>query len=240
MRTSLFTLFIIATFCVHSGMAQPLNADLELRFNEEINHFELLPDEEINVGFDVVNHGPDDIDTNSLITYGLEGLQFFFIVQDENGDLIPLNEGDTMHAKGISFINGVERISDTTIAYCYYLRVNEDDSEFIHDPNSLNDTLCFTITYKAIPNSLAEKEVDPLLTISPNPAHSQITIVHQGALEKDPGYIRIYSSLGRLVYEKAMNQQKSLNVSVDQWSSGIYFIRYQSGKLTATSRFRVE
>ncbi len=245
MQKSLLTpaLTAFAVFSWNSLSAQTFTADLELQFADTTTHFILQPEEEIQVNFNVINHGPDDIDTNGVVIYGLNDMPFSFIVQSEDGDLMPINQGDTVYSRGVNFINTGDRESDTTTQWCYYLKVNEDFQEFIHDPNPLNDTICFFITYKGVPNAIAEtEEQEQQLLISPNPARGQVSILPRRLPATEPAHISIYSVDGRIIYEERIlsSYTKPVWVDVASWASGIYFVRLQSGGINTTAKFVVE
>lgn len=243
---------LIATACLllilgkmpDAAAQSTFTADLELIFRDTVRNFVIEPDDSVDIGFAVVNHGPDDIDTSSFVLFSMTGIppSFFLIVQSDDGDLMLIPNGDTVLSRGVRFSNPDAAVNDTTFDYCFFLRVNEDPDSFIYDPNQLNDTICFSVTFKGTgPLSIAARNREAsTLSISPNPATGKagIDLPAGGGNE---GILRVYSIDGRLWQELAVKRQDTrLEWDVQHWPKGAYIVDYRNEKQRRTGKLLVQ
>lgn len=105
-KTTLFiAVFLFALLQTNDLKAQhTFTADLELIFRDTTRYFILDSGDSLDLGFAVVNHGPDNIDTSNYVLYNMTTIppNYFLIVQTDDG--LPLiSSGDTIDSKGIRF-----------------------------------------------------------------------------------------------------------------------------------------
>lgn len=218
-------------------------ADLELIFRDTTRHFILEPYDSLDVGFAVVNHGPDDIDTSNYVLFSMTGIPsaYFLVVQSDDGHLMPIPEGDTVPSWGIRFTNMEPDTADITVDYCFFLRTTEDSDNFIDDSNQSNDTICFTVTYKKDQQTgiahIGKQSVP--LKISPNPASDIINIPVSEFGNKETR-LTIYSTDGRIVYKQQWNNMDNVQVDVRTWPKGMYIMDIRSDGLKKNGRFTVQ
>jgi len=235
--------FLLAAF---TGNAQSsLTADLELIFRDTTRNFIINPGDSANIGFAVVNHGPEDIDTSGYVLFSMTTIppNYFLIVQNDDGQQEPIPDEDTVLSRGILFINNEFLEEDVVTDYCYFLRVNEDPDSFVYDPNQQNDTICFSVTYKGTgATSIAAKSAAPAeVTIYPNPAAGRVSL-GIGTPERQTARIRVYGIDGRTVHEAEAIISKNDPVWLDirGWTKGLYFVAVRTGQATYTGRLAVE
>jgi hypothetical protein len=245
------TLFLAAILFMALASRQQLHAqythtaDLELIFRDTTRHFVIEPYDSVDVNFAVVNHGPDDIDTSNFVLYSMTFIpaNYFLVVQSDNGSLMPIPSGDTVLSSGLRFLNTEPDTVEKTTEYCYFLRTTEDADSFINDANQLNDTICFSITYKKInpPTGIAgaEAQLAPL-KIMPNPASDKVNIPIREFMNKET-MLRIYSIDGRTAYQLKLTPPiDKMQVDVRSWPKGIYLVDIQSGTLKRRGKFVVQ
>lgn len=79
-----------------------------------------------------------------------------------------------------------------------------------------------------------------ILKLYPNPASSRLRIEFQSP-DFDPYWVRVFNSLGQLVYEEEIQPQqfssKFHDLTVSGWPRGIYAIAIQRGKQVNTTQF---
>lgn len=219
------------------------NTDLELIFREgSPTSFDLEPYDSVQIDLAVINHGPDAVDTSNFVLFGVTGIPagFFLVVQDTGGGLVPIGVNDTVDCRGLKFMQDGSFERDTTFTYCYFLRVNEDPDQFIHDDNPLNDTVCFTITYKKNDSltSIRRLQQETALQIVPNPATDKVSIPLQDMARK-PALLQIFSVDGRLVHRQQLpaGSDGQVMVNVQAWNRGMYFIELESEHARRRGRF---
>ena len=219
-------------------------ADLELMFRDTARHFVLEVGDSLDLGFAVVNHGPDDIDTSEFVYFSMTGIpsQYFLVIQSETGGLVPIPNGDTIDSWGIRFSNDGSAPEEITETLCFFLRTNDDPDSFIYDPNQNNDTICFELTLK-VPDSttsIRNLAMDAALKISPNPATSFVNVPVDG-LQNQQGLLKVLSVDGRVMHEEHIKdyKQKNLQLNVANWPKGMYIVDLQSEKGIRTGRFVV-
>ena len=87
--------------------------------------------------------------------------------------------------------------------------------------------------------ALSISEVDLKdFTLYPNPAKKEVNIVWK---QNDDASIRIYNSLGKLMYySKDQNLTNSFRIDVSQYSSGLYFVKINNEKGELTKKLMIE
>src|SRR5690349_12664200 len=218
-------------------------ADLELIFRDGVNNFVLNPGDTIDAGFAVVNHGPDDIDTSNHVLYSMTEVppNLFLIVQTDDG-LPFIDNGDTVDSRAVWFTNDEDNDEEYTESYCYFLRTSEDADSFIYDPNLTNDTICFTVVYKAnTTSSINNISRAASLKISPNPATNLVNIPLD-ELKNQSAVLKVSAVDGMVIHEEQIPAKAAprLSVDVSSWPKGIYFVNLQSDKVRRTGRFVVQ
>ena len=95
----------------------------------------------------------------------------------------------------------------------------------------------FTSGYQLLPRYITdfvsvsgvyESELDPNVSVYPNPVTQLVTIV----TSTTPDYISLYDAKGNLI----SSQKNSLTIDMSEFSAGLYFIRLVKGKKTSTIR----
>lgn len=242
---SIFVLFFALLQITELKAQSTFTADLELMFRDTARNFVLEVGDSLDLGFSVVNHGPDDIDTSEFVYFSMTGVpsQYFLVIQSESGGLLPIPNGDTIDSRGLKFINDGSITEEVTETLCFFLRTNDDPNSFIHDPNQNNDTICFQLTWKAPDSvtSIRNPAMDAALKISPNPATSFVNVPIDG-MQNQQGLLKVFSIDGRSMHEERIkdNKQKNLQLNVANWPKGMYIVDLQSEKVKRTGRFVVQ
>ena len=100
---------------------------------------------------------------------------------------------------------------------------------------------CCRVVHTVV-GEIAEEPVivqkEPLLSLYPNPAHSQLTL-DLLQLEEEPIGLRILDSSGRIVLEQKTLQMSKLSIPLDGLSNGVYFASVQLKDKLLTERFIV-
>lgn len=245
------TLLLAAILLMVTASLQQLHAqythtaDLELIFRDTVRHFVIEDGDSADVNFAVVNHGPDDIDTSNFVLFSMTNIPaaYFLIVQSDDGHLMTIGSGDTVLSRGMRFLNSEPDSIDYTEDYCFFLRTTEDSDSFINDTNQLNDTICFTVTFKKTnqPTGIAgaEAQLAPL-KITPNPASDKVTIPMKEFMNKET-MLRIYSIDGRTAYQLQLTPAiDKMQVDVRSWPKGMYLVDMQSGMVKRRGKFVVQ
>jgi hypothetical protein len=73
------------------------------------------------------------------------------------------------------------------------------------------------------------------MTVYPNPASGEATV----SLEGKKGDITIYNMLGQVVYH-AENVENRQTISLNNMTTGVYFVTVRSGNATATQKLIVK
>jgi len=239
------TLLIAAASTSELHAQSTFTADLELIFRDTVRNFIIEPGDSTDIGFAVVNHGPDDVDTTGYVLYSMTGVppSFSLIVQSDDGELIPIPAGDTVLSRGVRFSNTpASDTGDVIIDYCYFLRTTEDPDNFIDDSNQTNDTICFTVTYKKsnTPIGIADIDVESIpLKITPNPV-SDIVSIPVKAFQYKQAMLTIYSLEGRVAYRQQSDKWDKVEVNVRTWPKGMYMVEVQAGTLKQRGKFVVQ
>ncbi len=245
LRTALLCLLCCGT--QHLYAQATFTADLEMIFRDGTNNFVLNPYDSLDVGFSVVNHGPDDIDTSNYVVFGITGLppNLFLIVQNMDGDLVPIHHNDTVDSRGIRFTHDGNFARDTTFDYCFYFKNNDYPDSFIYDSKPLNDTLCFSVTFKGNGDSVTsianrKAEAKPL-QIAPNPAKDRVNIPLND-FRNQAALLKIYSIDGRLIHiqNRTAGSAENIQVDVSNWHKGMYLVELQSDTQKRRGRFVVQ
>jgi hypothetical protein len=242
---SIFVLLFALLQTTELKAQSTFTADLELMFRDTARHFVIEVGDSLDLGFSVVNHGPDDIDTSQFVYFSMTGVpaQYFLIIQAETGGLLAIPNGDTIDSRGVRFSNTGLAPEEITETLCFFLRTNDDPDSFIYDPNQNNDTICFELTWKA-PDSttlIRNLAMDATLKISPNPATSVVNVPIDG-MQNQQGILKVFSIDGRLMHEERIkdDKQKKLQLNVASWPKGMYIVDLQSEKGIRTGRFVVQ
>ncbi|QQS30263.1 MAG: T9SS type A sorting domain-containing protein [Sphingobacteriales bacterium] len=78
-----------------------------------------------------------------------------------------------------------------------------------------------------------------LISIAPNPAATQLQIQYR-LPDKTLADLEIYNTTGKRVYRQAVSQTGNLQLSIEDWTNGIYFYRLvQNGHLLSTGKILV-
>lgn len=79
------------------------------------------------------------------------------------------------------------------------------------------------------------------MTLSPNPASSQVTITLEN-LDESGGYLSVFDAQGRVVWQqKAPVQQEQVVIDLsNHWAAGLYTVALRSGGEVLTKRLIVQ
>ncbi len=92
------------------------------------------------------------------------------------------------------------------------------------DNNGLVGKDTVQVTVEPIPN---RNQISSSAKLYPNPASDVINIEIDGATQKSSGYINIYNSAGRVVYQESFNRDQftvTKQIDVSSFAGGIYFV----------------
>jgi hypothetical protein len=104
-----------------------------------------------------------------------------------------------------------------------------------HDPVT-NYYYSFNVFPVFTPYAINEVDYTPLtMTVYPNPASGQVTVSFEGI----KGNITVYNMLGQAVYH-AKNVENQQNISLNELTTGVYFVTLRSGNATATQKLIVK
>lgn len=234
-------IWTLAALAPEASAQSVFTADLGLLPAAAGTQYTINAGDSLDVGFRIYNQGPDDIDTSNFIIYGIPGLPpgLALVVQDENGHLIPVANGDTIQSRGLRFSNLEPSARDTTMEFCFFLMVNEDQDEFIHDPNQLNDTICYQITWKGTGTGIAGRTQALPLQMNPNPAVDKAAIELAGDAGSE-GTVQIYSIDGRLWRALPVKRSDTrVEWDVHDWPKGVYMVDFRNERQRRTGRLIV-
>jgi hypothetical protein len=103
-----------------------------------------------------------------------------------------------------------------------------------HEPVN-NYYYYFCITDVPTPVSINEVGYTPLtMAVYPNPASGQVNVNFEGK-----GNITVYNMLGQVVYH-VENVEKQQTISLNNMTTGVYFVNVRSGNATATQKLIVK
>ena len=79
------------------------------------------------------------------------------------------------------------------------------------------------------------------MTLSPNPASTQVTITLEN-LDESGGYLSVFDAQGRVVWQqKAPVQQEQVVIDLsNRWAAGFYTVALRSGGEVLTKRLIVQ
>lgn len=221
-------------------------ADLEFLPQDEVSAYTLEVGENVHVGVNIVNHGPDDIDTTEFVIFGMTTIpdHMSLVVQGMEGERFPILSGDTVFSRGVVFGYSEEFTyeRDTTFEFCFFSKVNWDADEFVFDPNEKNDTTCFTITYKGVGVSSAKDiKLASKISIYPNPA-TDIVNIPVAAMHRGQDITLTVAAIdGRIVHTQSVKQNdRPIELSLNKWTKGLYIVTLQSAAGKETGRFVVQ
>lgn len=183
------------------------------------------------------------------------------VCERDEGNLVPFNDSPSADATDyLAKCVGLYSDLNTTISYAYgsdYMPFEAEgyvitgfyednvspfghtpsdtwentDPEFLHQMGraSLGAVLHFAEIGKNYVGGITYLEHD--FQVYPNPFNNQFRVGL--GKEKFSGFVRVYNTQGKLVYETSVKNQNQVDVSMDAQPAGAYFLRLETSKVTS-------
>jgi hypothetical protein len=106
------------------------------------------------------------------------------------------------------------------------LRTDDDEIQNFYDSNFNSVSTC----------ALTSGINDPsILSMNVYPSPSASVVYFSGNIEPGKIVIKIFDGIGKLVYDRTLNNERNFYVDVSEWSDGVYYYKLSMGKKDSAS-----
>ena len=219
--------FVILTYILTGNIYAQKYCDLSISTYSPAFNAIIPYGDTIKVTTKITNNGPDDITITDTFRY-------FVSLGYNRGVVVDIPSGGSYVDTFLT--TWADGPDDETFTFCVNLAPNPIG---FTDTVPSNDSTCFSMVLKGS-NSVGIQNIENKnifnLEISPNPATDYIHV----DLPQEPSKLQIVNVMGQIIYESEYRQsniKKTVELKVENYPSGIYFINLKTEQALYTGKF---
>jgi len=229
-----FALLISGTSVVH---AQQRKCEMNIELISPSEGQVIPAYAQYNLDAKITNSGPNTLKVGDTLFYNIPTIPLaaydFYVMEDS----IPMGSSMTVHIGTLVNINQNE--SDETASFYIKIVSNPDGTGPYIDEDLTNNFDQNTITYKPCGTNggTAVRDVNGEVlnvTLFPNPANNLLQVK---AEDLKVSRVIVTDISGRVVAKKAVNAEKEIRLDIAALPAGMYFLKLDTDKGTASSKF---
>jgi len=231
----LFIAFLMTGFV--TANAQQRNCELAVTLLSPAEGATIPAYAQYNLTVRIVNNGPNDLIVGDTLWYNTPTIPLFsyniLILQQ------PIVSGNSADIVLETDVNNNTNTEDQTVTYYATVLPRPDTLGAVRDGNLANNTDANNVIIKPCETGTAVNNVnakDLNINIYPNPAIDMIQVKSPSASVKQ---VMIADISGRMIFSDnvASNKKNTFELNIAPLHSGMYFLKMETDKGTATTKF---